>query len=524
MTFPPSTRRHWATPISAVALLITKAALAQTGPTLPASYTTVSIYNPGGQLTGTIEPNPGDVSSPVYLATRNTYDVTSGNLVQVDTGSLASWPVAGTLPANWSGFTIYETKTYTYDVMGRKLTEEQSSAGTAYDLTQYTYDAIGREQCAAIRMNTAVYGSLPSSACTLGTAGSYGPDRITYTVYDTTNRPLTIQRAYGTSLQETYKTFTYTPNHLPQTTKDANGNLTTLAYDGLDRLSQTNFPSKTTAGTSSTTDFEQYTYDANYNRKTLVTRDSQTISYSYDNLNRMTLKQWPSSWGVSVYFGYDLRNLRLYANFSSATGPGVANTYDGFGRVSSETMNLTGTAQQISYQYDLDGNRTQVKYPDTNYIQYSYDGLDRLTQLLENGSATAVLAAYSYDTAGRIQQVVRGGGVTTTALGYDAVSRLSSYSHTLGTMADNVSYSFSYNPADQIVTQGISNNEYEPLVQSTAQSYTPNGLNQYTAVGGVSFSWDPRGNLTSNGPTTFSYDLENHLTAASGGYTASLKL
>src|SRR5205814_2788123 len=134
--------------------------------------------------------------------------------------------------------------------------------------------------------------------------GSSGPDRITYTTYDSTNRPLTIQRAYGTSLQQTYETFTYTPNHLPHTLKDANGNLTTLSYDGLDRLSETQLPSKTTAGTSSTTDFEQYTYDANNNRKTLVTRDSQTISYSYDSLNRLTLKQWPSSWGVSIYYGY----------------------------------------------------------------------------------------------------------------------------------------------------------------------------------------------------------------------------
>lgn len=27
-------------------------------------------------------------------------------------------------------------------------------------------------------MNTAIYGSLPASACTLGTQGSHGPDRI----------------------------------------------------------------------------------------------------------------------------------------------------------------------------------------------------------------------------------------------------------------------------------------------------------------------------------------------------------
>jgi hypothetical protein len=33
-------------------------------------------------------------------------------------------------------------------------------------------------------MNPAVYASLPASACTLGTAGSFGPDRIQQTIYD----------------------------------------------------------------------------------------------------------------------------------------------------------------------------------------------------------------------------------------------------------------------------------------------------------------------------------------------------
>jgi RHS repeat-associated protein len=213
--------------------------------------------------------------------------------------------------------------------------------------------------------------------------------------------------------------------------------------------------------------------------------------------------------------------LRLYANYSSATGRGVSNTYDGFGHMHTETVNLGGTAQQMSYQYDADGNRIQVSYPDGNYIKYTYDGLDRLYQVLENGSS--VLAGYSYDAQGRVQQLARGGGVTSTGLGYDAVSRLNSLSHTLATSLDNVSFSsFGYNPDNQIVSLSISNGEYDPLAKSATQSYTPNGLNQYTAVGGVSFSWDARGSLTGDGSTTYSYDLENRLTGASGTYNASL--
>ena len=486
--------------------------------TSASAYMTSYSYNGGDLLTGVIHPYSG-VGPVSYLATRNTYN-SAGLVAQIDTGSLAAWQAPSVDPATWPNFTIFQTTTYGYDSMGRMLWKQLSSGGVIYELVQYSYDIMGREQCSAIRMNPSTAGSMPG-ACTLATQGNYGPDRITYTAYDAQDNILTVQRAYGTSLQETSEAYTYTPNGLQKTIQDANGNLTTLSYDGLDRLSETQFPSKTTTGSSSTTDLEQYTYDADGNRRTLVTRDSQTITYAYDALNRLTSKQWPSSLGVSVYYGYDLRGLRLYANYNSATGSGVSDVYDGFGRMTSETTNLSGAAQTMSYQYDLDGNRTQVAYPDgINYIQYTYDGLDRLTQILENGSST--LGAYTYDGQGRVQQLTRGGGVTTSVVGYDGASRVNSLSHSLATSLDNVSFTFVNNPAKQVATQTVSNGEYDPLANSSTQSYSPNGLNQYSSVGGTSFSWDPRGNLTSDGSTTYTYDLENHLTAASGTYNASL--
>jgi len=505
------------------AWLATTVSFAQTS---PAAYTMGYRYSLGGKLTGVIEAHSG-TGPASYLATRNTYN-SAGLLATVEKGALGAWQPENVDPSDWPShttFTIFETDTYGYDSMGRVLWKQVSSSGTAYALTQYSYDVMGRQQCVAIRMNSSLFsGSMPG-ACTLSTPqGSYGSDRITSTTYDPQSHPLTIQRAYGTPLQETYATYTYTANGLPYTSKDANGNLTTNSYDGLDRLSQVQFPSKMTAGTSSTTDFEQYTYDANNNRRTLFTRDSQTITYNYDALNRLTSKLWPSSWGVSVYYGYDLRSLRLYATYSSPdpTGHGVLNTYDGFGHMKTETVNLSGTAWQMSYDYDADGNRIQVTYPDSsNYIKYKYDGLDRPSQVQEKGSA--VLADYTYDTQGRVQLLTRGGGLTSTGLGYDAVSRLNSLSHTFATSLDNVSFSpFGYNPASQLVSLSISNAEYDPLAKSATQSYTPNGLNQYSVVGGTSFNWDPRGNLTSDGSTTYTYDLENRLTGAGNAHTASL--
>ena len=520
MTFPRSIL------IAALALIWTTAALAQTGPALPAAYTTANFYDLGGRLTGVIDPNPGDVSYrstlpreirtplPAGTSRRSTRERSRAGRLQVCSQrsgrASALTRKRLSLTTRWAGSSL----------------KSSGADGNPYALTQYSYDSVGRQQCAATRMNPAVYGSLPASACTLGAAGSYGPDRITYTTYDATDRPVTIQHGYGTSLAETYAAYTYTPNHLQHTIKDANSNLTTLSYDGLDRLSETQFPSKTTVNTSSTTDFELYTYDANNNRKTLVTRDSQTITYNYDNLNRLTSKLWPSPWGVSVYYGYDLRNLQLCANSSSActvvnsiasvASDGVTTTYDGFSRVNSEAVNLSGTALTMSYQYDADDNRTQVKYPDNNYIQYNFDGLDRLTQLLENGSASAVLTLYSYDTAGRVQQMTRGGGVTTTAFGYDPVSRLNSslilsqrrqimfhLRRLLTIRAISSPASLSRTPSTIRCCHRVARRVIHPMASTSTQPWAARpsrGIRE--AI------------LPLMASTTYSYDLENRLTGA----------
>ena len=48
------------------------------------------------------------------------------------------------------------------------------------------------------------------------------------------------------------------------------------------------------------------------------------------------------------------------------------------------------------------------------------------------------------------------------------------------------------------------------------RSYTANGLNQYTAAGAASFTYDPKGNLTSDGTNTYGYSSESLLTSAPG--------
>jgi RHS repeat-associated protein len=497
-------------------------------------FTTGYRYDPGSRLVGTIRPDPDGTTGPLkFAATRNTYNA-QGLLAKVETGELASWQGDSVLPANWTGFSLHQSIESVYDIWGRKLTETvRDNLGNPTALTQYSYDTSGRIECTALRMNSAAYGSLPASACTLGTQGSSGPDRITRQTYDSLNRPLTTQKGVGTPDQINYATYTYysaTTVSPQESATDANGNKSFYTYDAYKRLQNWYFPSKTTAGQYEPSDYEQYGFDANGNRTTLRKRDGRTITYDYDNLNRVIQETYPAGTLASHHFGYDLRGLQMFARLGSAVGAGISNNYDGFGRLASTTTNQSGAARTLSYQYDAEGNRTRVTHPDGNYFVYRYDGLNRLDQITENGTTTPVMSV-AYNARGRRDTMGRGAsvpisGVSATAYGYDGVSRLNSLTQNLAGTSYDETRTFAYNPASQVTARQLSSNAYRYTEASIAlTSYSVNGLNQYTALASgaaVSPTHDANGNMTWDGSTTYGYDVLNRMASATGAKVANL--
>jgi RHS repeat-associated protein len=415
--------------------------------------------------------------------------------------------------------TVHRFVDIAYDSSGRKVRETNVGGGVTHGVTQYSYDVRNRPVCTAIRMNPAVFGSLPTDACTLGTAGAFGQDRITRNVYDDAGQLAIVQRAYGTALQQNYAAYTYSNNGKRVSVTDAKGNRSAMAYDGLDRQSHFYLPSPTTPGQTSATDYEQYGYDANGNRTSLRKRDGRTILYSYDALNRMTLKDIPNTSSGDAYFGYDLRGLQTSARFGSSSGAGIVNVFDSLGRLSSSTNNLSGVNRTLGYLYDAHSNRTQLTFPDGNYFVYSYDGLDRMTAILENGGTT--VASLTYDSQGRRLGLT---GAVTSSYGYDSASRLSSLTHDLAGTVQDFNYGFTqYNPANQVVARSLSNDGYAWAgAANVTRSYGVNGLNQYTTAGTLSLSYDANGNLTSDAGVTLEYDVENRLISAAGAKTAAL--
>lgn len=365
---------------------------------------------------------------------------------------------------------------------------------TPVPITDYSYDDLDR-----VRQVTA---NLPSSE---------GGNRVAETVYYADGHVQSVRLAVGTSLAQTYAGYTYTLNGLTATIADARNNLTTYEYDGHDRKLKTRFPDKVSSGLSSTTDYEQYGYDNNGNLTSLRTRSGQTVTLGYDNLNRLLSRSYPTT-ADNVSFSHDLLSRVTSANRSDHA---VGYVWDNARRLTSTTAG----GRVLSHQYDAAGNRTRTTWPDTAfYITAAYDALNRPTLIREQGAAT--LASYAYDDLSRRTMVTLGNG-TTTSYGYDNHGALGSLGHNLAGSAQDVSFSYGRNQLREIKTLTWSNDSYGWSGVQSARAFATNGLNQYTAVASVPFTYDSHGNLTGDGTSTYSYDADNRLRTANAGSMAA---
>src|SRR5262249_12291162 len=155
---------------------------------------------------------------------------------------------------------------------------------------------------------------------------------------------------YGSSAPINEATTTYNANGQVATLADGASHLFTYAYDGYNRLSRLYYPNTSGSGSSSS-DYEEFTYNNAGDVLSVRRRDAATISNTYDYLHRLTQRDPP---------GTSLDTTYTYDNFgrvlSEAMGGNTYSlAYDALGRVASETQPL-GT---VSYQYDLAGQRTR---------------------------------------------------------------------------------------------------------------------------------------------------------------------
>jgi RHS repeat-associated protein len=493
------------------------------GPLSGTADTTKYRYDNADQLVGVTSPDPDGAGGNPNRAIRLTWRP-DGQVSKQELGTVASQS-----DADWPNFAAKQWTDIGFDTNNRPVSSQLSGKDTlgntaAYALTQTSYDPLGRVDCTAVRMDLGQFATditTNLSACTLGANSvAAGPDRISQLSYDALGQVTDLNVGLGTTDAATERHLTYTNNGLVQTLRDAENNLTTYEYDGFDRLSKTRYPLPTKgSNASSTTDFEQLlNYDENGNPGQRRLRDGSVINFTYDPLDRVTLKDLPGT-EPDVTYGYD--NLGRLTS-ASQSGNALSFGYDALSRKISEGGPLGTT----SFGYDAAGERTSVTYSTggggsaltVNYAYLLTGELDTIKQ------GSSLLADYDYDALGnRLSVKFAGSATPTQVFTYDPVSRLASLTNDLsGTANDLTISSIAYNPASQIKSLTRSNDAYAFSLTSGTTNTVPDGLNRPSTINGVSVGWaDGKGNLTTDPTTakTYGYSSENLLTSGSGGVT-----
>lgn len=482
------------------------------GPLSGSGDTTTYKYDANRRPVGAINPLPN--GSSLYPARRFVYDGYGYKYLD-EVGTVTSQSDAA-----WANFSVVYLQYSLNNAAGRPVRTTLSSNNIDYSVRDFLYDARGRLTCTIDYMNPATWGGYASSCTPLQTGGSFGPDRVTQTTYDIASRVTQVSHGVGT-VNVVSEVTAYTASDKVDHVVDGQGNRTTYTYDGFNRLVATNFPVGTQgANSSSGFDYEQLTYGDNVNVTARRLRDGNSITLTYDNLNRLASRT-PTGENT-VYYSYNLLDMPTQA-YRPGDGVNVTFSYDALGRKLSDVQPFGS----VGYQYNTAGNLVRLTWGDGFYVNYDRDNAGNVTAIRENGasSGVGVLAAYTYDSLNRRSSVTFGNG-TGRSYDYDAIGRLKGLSIDLAGTANDLligqvsgnGTAIGYNPVSQITSITRSNSTYSFAdTYNVNRSYTANGLNQYSVSGSVSLGYDARGNLTTSGASSFAYNKLDLLVSAPGG-------
>ncbi|MEI9902999.1 MAG: RHS repeat domain-containing protein [Asticcacaulis sp.] len=113
-------------------------------------------------------------------------------------------------------------------------------------------------------------------------------------------------------------------------------------------------------------------------------------------------------------------------------------------------------ARTVSYLYNQASARTRITYPDGSFVdlgsgQTGYNTLDALNRVTgPKHSSGSTLYALTYNSLGQRTILNKGGGTAVTTYTYDGIGRLATFKDDLPSTANDITWTFAYNPAGQV--------------------------------------------------------------------------
>ena len=330
--------------------------------------------------------------------------------------------------------------------------------------------------------------------------------------YDAEDRPTTMTYPGG-SQQVAY---VYDANDNVTQTTDPAGNVVSDTFDVLNR--RTGRSVSLASGFLGTTS-ESYGYDA-LNRMTSAEDNDYKVEFThaviglrsmpYEETQRYTSG---SAYSKTVTKGYDARGLLTSEAYPSGASLTLTRAYNDLGAQSSVT---DGTNTIASWTYV--GFRPKVvTFGNTTTQTNTWTGFrDEVSTVnhKNSGGTTLLRLDYGYDKVHtRTYERYGAPGYAGDGFAYDKAQRLTTAWMGSSTPANPSGAAYvtklDFNMDDDGNRTSVVTTPYQQ--SPTTVSYTTNALNQYTAVGGASWTHDANGNVTNNGTWKFEYDYRNQI-------------
>jgi RHS repeat-associated protein len=351
------------------------------------------------------------------------------------------------------------------DTLGRpSLTTTEDASNNVYSKATAQYDLAGR--------------AYETSNPYTGTSPSYW----TTTVFDVLGRPTTVTQQDASVTMFTYATNT-------TTSKDPAGNQRESVVDGAGRLSSVYEPNPPSNNNPTLQTF--YTYNV-LDELTQISQGAQTRSYVYDALGRLNGATTPEagmvclgtvSSGACQSNGYDAYDNLLYR--TDARGVVTSYGYDGLNRLTSVSYNVSGATgvaatPTVTFTY---GNTSScnsahgagcigqlITMTDgAGSENYTYNGLEELTQLTKVIGSATYTSSYAYNLAGELTSLTYPSG-RVVQQSVDPIGRLCEVAPSTtgcGTAASPFATGLAYSAAGQMTSFKYGNGIYASFGFST---------------------------------------------------------
>jgi RHS repeat-associated protein len=407
--------------------------------------------------------------------------------------------------------TVYAKTDTQYDGLGRTAQVSMPYTGSSASYwSQIQYDGLGRKTKAipadgSSSSNNIVISYSGNATTTTDEAGNQREVKV-----DALGRQIETIEPDPTSSNSLTLTTTYTCDPIGNLTQVSQGSQTrTFVFDGLSRMTSQATPE---AGTVS------YAYN-NYGKMTSRTDARGVVTtYTYDStLNRLTGISYdvsgatgvPSTPSVSYTYGTSTSSYNNGRLITISDGLGSESfTYDQLGRqlqLQKTVYNVTYTTSQT---YNLAGGVTTMTYPSGRVIKNNFDAIGRRAGIQNNSTSANYATSIGYNAANQVTGFTYGNGVE-ASYGYTAQRlQTSSIAYALGG-SDLFSLSYSYTQSgdndgeivsitDNVDSGRSASYTYDALYRLTAASTT--GSSDYPAWG-LSFTYDRYGNRTAQSVT-----------------------